>query len=168
MSYNLPKPSPASLLLQSIAVIAFVCSLYLFVTAFQTNSRYNVALKQLQERKLQLNQAYKQVDTYMKFIDTNPYYQKNLGEPQWEKVDETWVGLPYDQLLRRFSSLYREDRPFILDYFQASLSNDNKESAVVSQGAVGNDMNQDNEIGKEKENKKLIFHLQGYYLCPCQ
>lgn len=100
----------------------------------------------------------------MKFIDTNPYYQKNLGEPQWEKVDETWVGLPYDQLLSRFSSLYREDRPFILDYFQASLSKDKGESAAVSQGVGGDDM----KLEKENQKKELIFHLQGYYLCPCQ
>lgn len=47
MRYNLPKPSLVALLLQCIAMIAFACSLYLFVTAFQTNSRYDVALKQL-------------------------------------------------------------------------------------------------------------------------
>lgn len=153
MSYNLPKPSPLSLLLQCLCIIAFAICLYLFGTAYQTNNEYKVALQQLQGRKIQLNQAYEQVDKYMKFIDTNPYYQKNLGEPQWEKVDETWEGLPYDQLVQRFSSLYRDDRPFILDYFSASLEKQREQT----------------EDNKETSNKsKLIFHLQGYYLCPCQ
>lgn len=158
MRYELPQPSITALLLQSSAMLAFACCLFLFFTAFQTNSRYTVAVQQLKERKLQLNQAYKQVDTYINFIDQNPYYQKNLGEPQWEKIDETWAGLPYDQLLRRFAGLYREDRPFILDYFQASLRTEKNEPADLPRGATGENVIQE---------KELIFHLQGYYLCPC-
>lgn len=160
MSYDLPKPSIPALLIQSGIMLGFAICLYLFGTAVQTNTLYETALKQLQERKTQLNRAYKQVDKYMIFIDTNPYYQKNLGEPQWEKVDETWIGLPYNDLLTRFASLYREDRPFILDYFSATLTKDKNQSV--------NQTSEENEDSTEQEPKKLIFHLQGYYLCPCQ
>lgn len=157
MNNDLPKPSPLSLLLQCTCIIGFAVCLYLFGTSYQANSQYKIALQQLEERKLQLNQAYEQVDKYMIFIDTNPYYKKNLGEPQWEKVDETWVGLSYDKLLNRFSSLYREDRPFILDFFSASLEKDREQNSDKG----------DDEKSTSK-NRKLIFHLQGYYLCPCQ
>lgn len=160
MNYDMPKPSVPALLVQSTAMIALAVCLYLFGTAVQTNKQYNTALKTLEERKLQLNQAYNQVDKYMKFIDTNPYYQKNLGEPQWEKVDETWVGLPYNNLLERFSSLYREDRPFVLDYFSATLTTENNQSIDQTKGNSGDTT--------ELKAKKLVFHLQGYYLCPCQ
>lgn len=160
MNYDFPKPSLPTLLVQSTAMIALAVCLYLFGTAVQTNKQYNTALKKLEERKLQLNQAYKQVDKYMKFIDTNPYYQKNLGEPQWEKVDETWVDLPYNNLLERFSSLYRDDRPFVLDYFSSTLT---KESNQPIDQTKGN-----NSDTTELKAKKLVFHLQGYYLCPCQ
>ena len=157
MNSDLPKPSVLSLLLQSMGMVAFAACLYLFGTAYQTNSQYKVALMQLDERKAQLNQAYDQVDKYMIFIDTNPYYKKNIGEPQWEKVDETWVGLPYDKLLDRFSSIYREDRPFILDFFSASLEKDQEQSS-----------DRESDEKSTSKNRKLIFHLQGYYLCPCQ
>lgn len=160
MSYDLPKPSIPGLLVQSSVMLGFAICLYLFGTAIQTNNLYSTALKQLGERKTQLNRAYKQVDNYMDFIDTNPYYQKNLGEPQWEKVDETWIGLPYNDLLKRFSGLYRDDRPFILDYFSATLTQD--DSQAVDQAR------DKNENSTEQKAKKLIFHLQGYYLCPCQ
>lgn len=138
-------------------MIGFAICLYLFGNAYQTSNQYRVALNKLQQRQQQLNQAYKQVDTYMKFIDNNPYYQKNLGEPQWEKVDEAWVGLSYEKLMERFSSLYREDRPFILDYFSASLAKDMSGTGDVA--GTAEDANQE---------RKLTFHLQGYYLCPCQ
>lgn len=157
MNFDLPRPTGLSVILQSLAMLAFAVCLYLFGSAYQTNKQYSVALNQLDERKQQLNQAYQQVDKYMKFINTNPYYQKNLGEPQWEKVDETWTGLPYDSLLARFSSLYREDRPFILDYFSASLGKSSSTGESVERTE-----------DPSKQNRKLIFHLQGYYLCPCQ
>lgn len=160
MSYDLPKPSIPALLIQSGVMLGFAICLYLFGTAVQTSNQYSTALKQLEERKIQLNRAYKQVDKYMIFIDTNPYYQKNLGEPQWEKVDETWIGLPYNDLLKRFSSLYRDDRPFILDYFSATLTKDDDQPVDQTK--------ENKEDSTEQEPKKLIFHLQGYYLCPCQ
>lgn len=157
MSYDLPKPRAFSLTLQCLCMIAFGVCLYLFGNAYQASSQYKVALNKLQQRQQQLNQAYDQVDKYMKFIDTNPYYQKNLGEPQWEKVDEAWVGLSYDKLMERFSSLYREDRPFVLNYFSASLVKD------ISMTEDGESRDEDTA-----QNRKLTFHLQGYYLCPCQ
>ena len=160
MSYDLPKPSIPALLIQSGVMLGFAICLYLFGTAVQTNNQYSTALKQLEERKIQLNRAYKQVDKYMIFIDTNPYYQKSLGEPQWEKVDETWIGLPYNDLLKRFSSLYRDDRPFILDYFSATLTKDDDQPVDQTSGK--------SEGNAEQKATKLIFHLQGYYLCPCQ
>ncbi|MFT5700355.1 MAG: hypothetical protein ACI8ZB_003229 [Desulforhopalus sp.] len=160
MSHELPKASPIALFLQSTCMIAFAVCLYLFCTAFQTSSHYDLALKTLQERKLQLNRAYEQVDKYMKFIDSSPYYQKKIGEPQWEKIDETWNGLTYDTLVQRFSDLYRKDRPFILDYFSAALKSEDGQST-------------DSDTTSSKDNAgqksgRLIFHLQGYYLCPCQ
>ena len=160
MSYELPKPSPLALFVQSACMIAFAVCLYLFAMAFQTSNHYSIALKELQERKLQLNQACKQVDRYMKFIDSSPYYQNNLGEPQWEKVDETWDDLAYDKLVQRLSSLYRQDRPFILDYFSAAIKTEDGQPQDT-------DQKPQEEMTVEK-NRKLIFHLQGYYLCPCQ
>lgn len=160
MNHDIPKPSVSALLVQSAAMIALAVCLYLFGTAVQTNKQYNSALKQLEERKFQLNRAYNQVDKYMRFVDTNPYYQKNLGEPQWEKVNETWVGLPYNNLLKRFSSLYRDDRPFVLDYFSATLTKENNQPIGQTKENNGNTT--------EQQPRKLIFHLQGYYLCPCQ
>jgi galactokinase len=160
MSYELPKPSPLALCIQSTCMIAFAVCLYLFAMAFQTNNHYTIALNELQERKQQLNQAYEQVDRYMKFMDSSPYYQKNLGEPQWEKVDETWDDLAYDKLVQRLSSLYRQDRPFILDYFSAAIKTEDNQSQDSKQ------LKQENMA--EQKNRRLIFHLQGYYLCPCQ
>ncbi|TKB08224.1 hypothetical protein [Desulforhopalus sp. IMCC35007] len=160
MSYELPKPSPLALCIQCACMIAFAVCLYLFIMAFQTNKHYTVALKDLQERKQQLNHAYEQVDRYMKFIDSSPYYQKNLGEPQWEKVDETWDDLAYDKLVQRLSSLYRQDRPFILDYFSAAIKTED------SQIQNNEQLTQENMV--EQKSRRLIFHLQGYYLCPCQ
>lgn len=160
MSYELPKPSPLALFIQSACMIAFAVCLYLFAMAFQTSNHYNIALKELQERKQQLNQAYSQVDRYMKFIDSSPYYQKNLGVPQWEKVDETWDDLPYDKLVQRLSGLYRQDRPFILDYFSAAVKTADGEIQDTEQAAQENMMTE--------KSRRLIFHLQGYYLCPCQ
>lgn len=160
MSYYLPRPSIPTLMIQSGIMFGFAVCLYLFGTAIQTNNQYNTALQQLEERRLQLNRVYKQVDKYMKFTDTNPYYQKNLGEPQWEKVDETWIGLPYNDLLRRFATLYRDDRPFVLDYFSTSLTKDDSQSVdQISAKSTDN---------TEQKATKLMFHLQGYYLCPCQ
>lgn len=160
MSYDLPKPSIPALLIQSGVMLLFALCLYLFGTAVQTNNQYSTALKQLEERKFQFNRVYKQVDKYIKFIDTNPYYQNNLGEPQWEKVDETWIGLPYNNLLKRFSGLYRDDRPFVLDYFSATLTQDDNQPVDPN--------NRERDNNAEQKARKLIFHLQGYYLCPCQ
>lgn len=160
MSYELPKPSAPALLGQSACMVVFAICLYLFGMAFQTSNHYSIALKELHERKLQLNQAYKQVDRYMKFIDSSPYYQKNLGEPQWEKVDETWNDLPYDKLVERLGSLYRQDRPFILDYFSAAVK--------TEEGQIQDTEQTTQENMTAEKSRRLIFHLQGYYLCPCQ
>lgn len=160
MSYNIPKPSISALLIQSAIMLCFALCLYLFGTTVQTNNKYNTALGQLKERQTQLNRAEKLVDKYLNFIETNPYYKKNLGEPQWEKVDEAWVDLPYNSLLTRFASLYRDDRPFVLDYFSATVTQDQDQSAKQSSSKSNNSADQ--------KNKELTFHLQGYYLCPCQ
>ncbi|MCP3890155.1 MAG: hypothetical protein GY702_14980 [Desulfobulbaceae bacterium] len=164
MNYDLPKPPPGLLLLHSFLISICAVAVYLVMTDFQTSKSYEIALEKLHKRSRQLNHAYERVDQYMKFIDTNPYYRRNLGEPQWEKVDEVWVDLSYDDLLQRFAGLYRQDRPFVIDYFSAT------HKGAVKDNLSNESMTQENTIeSQDSENSnKLIFHLQGYFLCPCR
>ncbi len=156
MSYDTPQPSVTTIILQSIAVVLFGVCLYLFCSALQTGKRYDTALNQLQIRKNELKRADRQVDDFMQFIAANPFFTTRTEEPQWEKIAETWEALPFSALLQRFSHLYREEHPFVLDYFSVSAGSPGKTT--------------ENSAGKqgEQEKKEPRFTLQGYYLCPCQ
>ncbi len=152
MNYNMPQPSVRTILFQSIAVVLFGGCLYLFCDAVQTGRQYDLALKQLQERKNELKYTNKQVDEYIDFIAANPFFRNKTGEPQWEKFAETWDVLPFPLLLQRFSELYREDQPFVLDYLAVSAES----SGQTAEG----------EQGENREGPQLT--IQGYYLCPCR
>lgn len=164
MTYDLPKPSPIWILLHCFLLILCGIALFIVLGDVQKKKSYDEALRQLKNRNSQLSQAYQQVDRYMDFIDTNPYYQDNMGEPQWEKIDETWVELSYDKLLERLAGLYRQDRPFVLDYFGASLGGDDTADPANSSGS-----NRPQSTSEEEEKSRMLtFHLQGYFLCPCR
>ena len=159
MKYDLPRPSVSVLIIQCSLVLAFAVCLYLFLTAMQTQKNYASAIVELNQKKQSLNQATKQLDRYLTFISTNPFYQRNTEEPKWEKIDEVWVDLPYNDLLQRLIDLYRTDRPFVLDYFSASLQDDKIDTSAGEPATTA-------LISSEQHNQKLVFNLQGYFLCP--
>ncbi len=160
MKYDLPKPSIASLIIQCSMVLACAVCLYFFLTAMQTKKSYATAITALNQKQQSLTRAAQQLDKYQQFVAADPFYQCNSKEPQWEKMDETWVDLPYDQLLQRLANLYRPDRPFVLDFFSASLKNDQIDGVAKAAPAGDSDGVQ--------QNQKLVFNLQGYFLCPCR
>lgn len=162
MNYELPKPNLTSLLLQCICVILFAAGLYLCLSAYNTTNNYNAAIIKLQKKKRTLQRASSKVEEYLQFVEKSPHY-KSLAQPQWEKVDEVWVDLSYQALLQRLTELYREERPFVLDYFGAKLEAEN------SSGSTNNPQRGNTQATEEgPQAKKLVFNLQGYFLCPCQ
>lgn len=164
MNYELPKQSLASLIFQCVCVILFAASLYFCISAYNTTKNYDVAIAKLQKKKRNLQRASSKVEEYLQFVQKSPHY-KTLLEPQWEKVDEVWVDLSYQTLLQRLTELYREDRPFVLDYFGARLdSGDSGDPERTSTPQRRNSQTTE----EESQSKKLIFNLQGYFLCPCQ
>ncbi len=160
MKYDLPKPSMAALIIQCSLVLACAVCLYLFVNALQTKKSYAAAITTLSQNQQSLAQAAQQLDKYRQFVSVDPFYQCNTEEPQWEKTEETWVDLPYDQLLQRLSNLYRADRPFVLDFFSAGLKDEQIDNAASVAPAGGQD--------GAPPNRTLVFNLQGYFLCPCR
>ncbi len=163
MKYDLPRPSASMLIIQCSLVLACAVCLYLFLTAFQTKKNYETAILQLNQQKQSLNQATKQLDRYLKFISEEPFFQRKSEEPQWEKTDEVWVEISYDTLLQRLSKLYRPDRPFVLDFFSASLKGETADNAVSKTDEAATD-----HLNGEQQSQKLVFNLQGYFLCPCK
>ncbi len=163
MNYKLPQPSASALLIQCLLMLTFAVCLYLFLSAFQTRQNYDEAILRLEQEKQNLGQAAEQLERYRHFVATEHYYQRSNEVPKWEKIDEQWVELPYDQLLQRLFNLYSSDRPFVLDYFSAEMEGDQAEKPPLSAGAGAG-------AGIERANrqeKALVFHLQGYFLCPC-
>ena len=161
MKYDLPRPSMSVLIIQCALVLAFAVCLYLFLTATQSQKNYASAIIELNQKKQSLNKATNQLDRFLKFVSTDPYYQRNTEEPQWEKIDEIWVDLPYNDLLQRLADLYRADRPFVLDYFSASLKDDKIDTSTGEPATTA-------LVSGEQHNPKLVFNLQGYFLCPCR
>lgn len=160
MKYDLPRPSISRLVIQCSLVLACAVCLYLFLTALQTKKSYASAIMELTQKRQSLDQATEQLDKYLKFVAEDPFYQCNSKEPQWEKIDEMWVDLPYPELLQRLADLYRIDRPFVLDFFSASLKDDKSENSA--------DETTINLSSGPQQNQKLVFNLQGYFLCPCR
>ena len=163
MKYDIPKPSASTLVAQCSLVLACAVCLYLFLTAFQTKSNYETAILLLNQKKQSLTQATKQLDRYLKYVSEEPFFQRISEEPQWEKTDEVWVEISYKTLLQRLSNLYRIDRPFVLDFFSASLKSETVDNAT----GKTDDATTDRQNG-EQQSKKLVFNLQGYFLCPCK
>lgn len=161
MKYDLPRPPMSVLIIQCSLVFAFAVCLYLFLTAMQTQKNYASAIIELNQRKQNLDEATKQLDRYLKFVSADPFYQRNTEEPKWEKIDEVWVDLPYNDLLQRLSDLYQADRPFVLDLFSASLQDDKIATSTGEPTATA-------LISGKQHNQKLVFNLQGYFLCPCR
>lgn len=137
--------------------------IYLVIGALQTDKNYDEAIEKLDRHDRQLDRAKRRIDRYMQFVDNNPFYEHNPGEPQWEKIDETWGELGYEELLHRLEGLYRQDRPFVLDYFSASLGTTDESSQ--NQDSAPDSPKQTGDI--DEEESELVFHLQGYFLCPC-
>ena len=164
MSYDLPKPSLPVIILQSLILIAFAAGLFFVITDIQANRSFEVAIGSLKERNKQLDRASAHLNRYTKYIHGNPLYQKEMGEPTWEKVDETWVDLSYQELIMRLRALNRHDRPFVLDYFSASLQDINSPEVADNEAVAGSA-----DTGAlATSDTMLTFHLQGYFLCPCQ
>lgn len=164
MNYNLPKPAPIWLIIQCALIVLCATGIYFVLVDLQMSRNFETALTELENRSSELNRAYEKVDRYMDFVDNSPYYQHNLGEPQWEKIDEVWIDLSYPQLLKRLNSLYRHDRPFVLDYFSASVGQQNESGQAGKTATTATKQNDD----PGSQSKNLTFNLQGYFLCPCQ
>lgn len=163
MRYDLPRPTVATLIIQCALALACAICLYLFLTALQTKKSYATAIITLTEQQQGLTQAAQKLDDYEQFISADPFYQCTATEPQWEKMAETWVDLPYDQLLQRLTNLYRADRPFVVDFFAAARPEEQIATGANTTGPAP-DFGQDGA----PQGGKLVFKLQGYFLCPCR
>ena len=123
-------------------------------------SNYNSVIAELNQKKQTLDEAKAKLDSYSKFIDANPFFQRSRASLQWEKNDEVWINLSYEELLTRLTDLYRYDRPFVLDFFSASVTASDVDKAGQTENSV--------EKGQGDHEKQLVFHLQGYFVCPCK
>lgn len=157
MRNQLPTPSAVTLAVQCSVVLLFAFSLYLVLSTFETKKNYGSAITRLTEKKHDLEYATRQVDQYLKFVRNEPFFQRHTAEPQWETIDETWVDLSYNRLQERLTNLYRYDRPFVLDYFSAKLETGETDLPTGTSTT---------ESLSANSSKKLVFHLQGYFLCP--
>ena len=163
MNYDLPRPSMVALISQCLLILACAICLYLFLNAMQTKKSYAAAIIALNQQQQSLIEAARQLDTYRQFVAADSFYQCTTEEPQWEKMAETWVDLPYDQLLKRLSNLYRVDRPFVVDFFSAGVKDAPIDTAAQAT-PIGNRGGGDSTA----QNGRLVFNLQGYFLCPCK
>lgn len=163
MKAQIPQPSIPVLLAECTIVLVFAAGLYFFISALMARNDYTIAIHRLNQKRQTMIQAARTVDSYRKFVHTHPFYQRSSGDLQWEKNDEVWINLEYEELLARLSDLYREDRPFILDSFTAGLVSEIGKAEGEEQGKTGQ-----NKAASDTREKQLTFRLQGYFLCPCK
>ncbi len=162
MSLSVPKPSLLALVVQSLLIIALGVCLFLFVRVIDERESYRKAAAELGTQRQNLQRAIQTLSSYNRFVEEHPFYQRSTGEIQWEKNDEIWVNLAYEDLLVRLQGIYRDDRPFVLDYFSAHIAG--VEDVLAQGDGQPKPLQQKSDSTGPKE---LIFNLQGYFLCPC-
>lgn len=161
MNFELPRPSLITVIIQCLIMLACALATYLAVSSITSTRGYDNALLTLQKKERRLNHTLQRLNNYDAFIAESPHFTTLSVGPQWEKVDENWLDLTFETLMQRISGLYREDRPFVLESFSASL-----EKKTGKQKGGTNKRSE--EQGTEEESRKLVFELRGYFLCPCQ
>jgi hypothetical protein len=146
----LPRPRPRVLALQIVLFLLCGLAVYFALHTFMEWQNYRTAAHELTLANSRAMHLAHQLEAYQQFTCASPWYSQDMKNPRWEKVDETWIELPWQTLINRLSSLYRLDRPFVLKSFTTSNS----------------PQKQENKGAQVQQREQLTFKLQGYFLCP--